>query len=95
MSYNPQAGQRGNVDPLPYSPEEISALSRHYINDPSNVPCPKCGPRTIEVVCFLDTEAMQRGAAIQVSPDRTYTVMLYCHCCGRSAALDLCRAQSE
>jgi hypothetical protein len=71
------------------------ALARAYLDDPSNVPCPHCGPGTIEVVCFLDARSMERGAAVPTSPDGNYTVILYCHSCGRAAALDLSRGDGE
>src|SRR5690606_39267794 len=56
---------------------------------------PHCGPDTIEVVCFLAARSMERGAAVPTSPEGNYTVILYCHSCGRAAALDLSRGEGE
>lgn len=67
------------------------SLALAYLEDPSNVPCPHCGPDTIEIVAFLDAKGMERGAAIPTRPEGDYTVVLYCHHCGRAAALDLSR----
>lgn len=67
------------------------SLALSYLEDPSNVPCPHCGPDTIEVVAFLDAQGMEQGTAIPTRPEGDYTVVLYCHNCGRAAALDLSR----
>lgn len=71
------------------------ALALAYLDDPSDVPCPHCGPGNIEVVCFLDAGAVEHGSAVPASPDGDYTVVLFCHQCGRAAALDLSRSQGE
>jgi hypothetical protein len=72
-----------------YTNAEGLALALHYLNDPSDVPCPTCGPGTMEVVAYLDVEGMQRGVVRAAAPDGDYTVVLYCHACRRAAALDL------
>lgn len=74
-----------------FDTDEGLSLALSYLEDPSNVPCPKCGPDTIEVVCYLDARSMEDGTVIPAQPDRDYTVVLYCHECGRAAALDLSR----
>lgn len=97
----PDAGGGDGHDPKdPEWPPEFDmedglALALAYLDDPSNVPCPRCGPGTIEVVAFLDAEGMSRGSAIPAPPEGNYTVVLYCHNCGRAAALDLSRDQDE
>jgi hypothetical protein len=75
--------------------EEGLALALSYLENPSDVPCPRCGSGTIEVVCYLDARGMERGAVITTTPDQDYTVVLYCHGCGRAAALDLSRDEQQ
>lgn len=72
-----------------YSNAEGLALAVDYLNDPSDVPCPHCGPGTMEVVAYLDVDGIQKGVVRAAEPDGDYTVVLYCHQCGRAAALDL------
>ena len=74
-----------------FDTDEGLSLALSYLEDPSSVPCPKCGPDTMEVVCFLDARSMEEGNVISTEPDDDYTVVLYCHECGRAAALDLSR----
>lgn len=64
-------------------------LALSYLQDPSDVPCPTCGPDTIEVVAYLDAGGIQDGVVRPSDPSGSYTVVLYCHVCGRAAALDL------
>lgn len=78
-----------------YDMDEGLALALSYLEDPSAVPCPKCGPGTMEVVCFLDAQSMEQGNVVPASPEEDYTVVLYCHTCGRAAALDLSRDEEE
>lgn len=78
-----------------YDTEEGLALALSYLEDPSAVPCPKCGPGQIEVVCYLDARNMEQGRVVATSPENDYTVVLYCHSCGRAAALDLSREQQD
>lgn len=72
-----------------FSTAEGLALALSYLNDPSNVPCPECGPGTMEVVAYLDAGGIQDGQVRSVVPEGEYTVVLYCHDCKRAAALDL------
>lgn len=65
------------------------SLALNYLNDPSDVPCPTCGPETMEVVAYLDVDGIQAGEVRPSEPDGQYTVVLYCHACKRAAALDL------
>jgi hypothetical protein len=78
-----------------YDMDEGLALALSYLEDPSAVPCPKCGPGTMEVVCFLDAQSMEQGNVVPAAPDEDYTVVLYCHTCGRAAALDLSRDEQQ
>jgi hypothetical protein len=72
-----------------YTNAEGLALALNYLNDPSDVPCPSCGPGTMEVVAYLDAEGIQAGVVRAAEPEGEYTVVLYCHDCSRAAALDL------
>lgn len=65
------------------------SLALNYLSDPANVPCPTCGPGTIEVVAYLDADGIADGVVRASSPEGDYTVVLYCHECKRAAALDL------
>lgn len=69
--------------------EEGLALALSYLEDPSQVSCPRCGPDKIEVVCYLDAHLMDEGVVFHVYPEGDYTVVLYCRGCNRAAALDL------
>lgn len=87
----PNHEQGGMGGPSEFDMQDGLSLALSYLEDPSNVPCPHCGPDTIEIVAFLDAKGMERGAAIPTKPEGDYTVVLYCHQCGRAAALDLSR----
>jgi hypothetical protein len=78
-----------------YDMQEGLALAVSYLEDPSAVPCPRCGPDTMEVVCFLDARSMEQGNVVPAAPRDDYTVVLYCHGCGRAAALDLSRDEQQ
>ncbi len=71
------------------------ALAVAYLDDPSDVPCPTCGPGQMEVVCYLDAHSIEQGDVTPISPDGDYTVVLYCHKCERAAALDLSRGEGR
>lgn len=71
------------------------ALALSYLEDPSSVPCPYCGPGVIEVLCYVDARSMEEGTVIPTTPEGDYTVVLYCHGCGRAAALDLTRDEGR
>jgi predicted RNA-binding Zn-ribbon protein involved in translation (DUF1610 family) len=72
-----------------FSSTEGLALALNYLADPADVPCPTCGPETIEVVAYLDAGGIAEGVVRSSSPEGEYTVVLYCHECRRAAALDL------
>jgi len=87
----PEEDFGGHGGPTEFDMQDGLSLALSYLEDPSDVPCPQCGPDTIEIVAFLDAKGMERGAAIPTKPEGDYTVVLYCHQCGRAAALDLSR----
>lgn len=72
-----------------YSAAEGLSLTLAYLEDPSDVACPACGPDQIEVVGFVDANTLESGTPQQISPDSDYAVILYCHGCERGAALHL------
>ncbi len=72
-----------------YTNAEGLSLALNYLHDPSDVPCPTCGPGTMEVIAYLDVDGIQDGVVRAAEPDGDYTVVLYCHDCKRAAALDL------
>ena len=78
-----------NGEPGEFSNSEGLALALNYLQDPSNVPCPTCGPGTMEVVAYLDAVGIKDGVVKSAEPEGAYTVVLYCHDCKRAAALDL------
>lgn len=84
-------GHMESKGPPEFDMQDGLALALAYLEDPSDVPCPRCGPNMIEVVCYLDAGAVERGSAVPSSPEGDYTVVLFCHQCGRAAALDLSR----
>jgi hypothetical protein len=75
--------------------KEGLALALGYLEDPSDVPCPRCGPGNMEVVAYLDAGGIEGGRAVRAPPDGDYTVVLYCHSCERAAALDLSRSEGR
>jgi DNA-binding transcriptional LysR family regulator len=83
------------ASPPEFDMEEGLALALSYLENPSDVPCPRCGPGRIEVVCYLDARCMEEGTVIPTAPENDYTVVLYCHGCGRAAALDLSREDRQ
>ena len=81
----------GPEGPAEFTTEEGMSLALSYLDDPSAVDCPRCGPGLMEVVCFLDAGSIGGGTVVPTLPEGNYTVVLYCHRCGRAAALDLTR----
>jgi hypothetical protein len=72
-----------------FSNAEGLALALNYLSNPAAVPCPTCGPGTMEVVAYLDAGGIADGVVRAAAPEGDYTVVLYCHQCKRAAALDL------
>lgn len=89
-------GEHDDTEMMPeFDTKEGLALALSYLEDPSAVPCPLCGPGSMEVVAYLDARSMEGGKAVPTRPEGDYTVVLYCHTCGRAAALDLSRDADE
>lgn len=85
-----KGGTMMNDNNMPeFSTAEGLALALSYLSDPSDVPCPTCGPGTMEVVAYLDAGGIEDGVVQASEPVGEYTVVLYCHECRRAAALDL------
>ena len=72
-----------------YTPAEGLSLTLAYLEDPSSIECPSCGPDHIEVVGYVDANSLEAGEPRSISPDDEYAVLLYCHGCERGAALHL------
>ena len=72
-----------------YSPAEGLSLTLGYLEDPSDVECPTCGPDRIEVIGFVNADSLHAGEPVVIAPDDDYAVILYCHGCSRGAALHL------
>jgi hypothetical protein len=83
------------ASPPEFDMEEGLSLALSYLEHPGDVPCPRCGPGQIEVVCYLDARSMEKGSVVPTAPDEDYTVVLYCHGCGRAPALDLSREDRD
>lgn len=71
-----------------FNTREGLTLALSYLVDPSDVECPICGPGEIEVVAFVESNRLEDSVEF-TAPEGDYTVILYCHGCGRAAALDL------
>jgi hypothetical protein len=78
-----------------YSPSEGLSLTLGYLEDPSNVECPTCGFDSIEIVGYVDANSLDAGDPHLISPDRDYSVILFCHGCERAAALHLTYQQRQ
>jgi hypothetical protein len=68
----------------PFADAEALELLLAYRRDPSNVPCPTCGPNTIEVLAFIEPEIDSNGFASVTDPEGEYAAALYCHQCQRA-----------
>jgi hypothetical protein len=68
----------------PFGDAEALELLLAYRRDPSNVPCPTCGPETIEVLAFIEPEIDSNGFASVTDPAGQYAAALYCHKCHRA-----------
>ena len=67
--------------------EEGLALALSYLEDPSDVPCPRCGPEHIEVLAFIEPEIDPNGFASVTDPEGEYAAALYCHNCQRAIGI--------
>lgn len=71
----------------PFSDAESLELLLAYRKDPSNVPCPRCGPDNIEVLAFIEPEIDPNGFASVTEPLGEYAAALYCHSCERAVGI--------
>jgi len=74
-----------------FGTQEGMSLALSYLEDPSDVECPRCGRDLIEVVGYLDAGSIGSGQLLPTAPDDEYTVVLFCHGCRNAAALELSR----
>lgn len=65
----------------PFGDAEALELLLAYRKDPSDVPCPRCGPDNIEVLAFIEPEIDKNGFAEISEPEGVYAAALYCHTC--------------
>jgi hypothetical protein len=71
----------------PFTDAEALELLMAYRKDPSNVPCPRCGPEQIEVLAFIEPEIDPNGFASVTDPEGEYAAALYCHTCCRAVGI--------
>jgi hypothetical protein len=71
----------------PFSDAEALELLLAYRKDPSCVPCPTCGPDTVEVLAFIEPEIDPNGYASVTEPEGDYAAALYCHQCQRAIGI--------
>jgi hypothetical protein len=71
----------------PFSDSEALELLLAYRKDPSNVPCPTCGPEKIEVLAFIEPEIDPNGFASMTEPRGDYAAALYCHECEKAIGI--------
>lgn len=87
MNRNPGADGHIPQPKGPFSDSEALELLLAYRRDPSNVPCPLCGPDTIEVLAFIEPEIDPAGFASVTDPEGEYAAALYCHSCHRAVGV--------
>jgi hypothetical protein len=68
----------------PFTDAEALELLLAYRRDPSSVPCPTCGPDSIEVLAFIEPDIDAEGLASITDPEGEYAAALYCHTCNRA-----------
>jgi hypothetical protein len=71
----------------PFADSEALELLVAYRKDPSDVPCPTCGPDTMEVLAFIEPEIDAEGFASMTQPEGDYAAALYCHRCERAIGI--------
>lgn len=81
-SFSPDAAPK-------FGTAEGMALAASYLDNPAQVECPRCGDGHIEVLGYLDAEALADGRYVLANPEGDYAVVLFCHGCGQGAALTL------
>jgi hypothetical protein len=76
-----------------YDNEDGLFLAVSYLENPSDVVCPHCGPGRIEVVAYLDATELKHGRRVMAAPEDDYAVVLFCRGCSRGAALSFRKPQ--
>src|SRR5215218_3544454 len=71
----------------PFTDAEALELLMAYRKDPSDVPCPLCGPDTVEVLAFIEPQIDPNGFASVTEPEGEYAAALYCHKCYRAVGI--------
>jgi hypothetical protein len=71
----------------PFTDIEALNLLMAYRRDPSDVPCPTCGPGKIEVLAFIDPQIDPDGSATICKPEGSYAVAVFCHACRKAIGL--------
>jgi hypothetical protein len=71
----------------PFTDAEALELLMAYRKDPSDVPCPLCGPETVEVLAFIEPQIDPNGFASVTEPEGEYAAALYCHKCFRAVGI--------
>lgn len=67
--------------------QDARSLLNAYEADPSDVPCPSCGPDQIEVLAFIHPLIDAEGYATTKTPEGVYAAALYCHGCTRAVGV--------
>lgn len=71
----------------PFNDCEALLLLLAYQKDPSDVPCPQCGPDTVQVLAFVEPEIPPDGFASVTEPEGEYAAALYCRACTRAIGI--------
>ena len=71
----------------PFTDAEALELLLAYRRNPADVPCPRCGPNTVEVLAFIEPEVDPGGFATVTDPEGEYAVAVYCHSCERAIGI--------
>ncbi len=71
----------------PFTDTEALELLMAYRKDPSDLPCPKCGPDQIEILAFIEPVIDPNGFATVKDPVEQYAAAVYCHGCNRAVGI--------
>lgn len=87
-----ESNKQGNEPDFDCESSEDDEIVLAYLEDPSDVPCPKCGPGNMIVAGYIDPETdVDEEHVLFISPDAEveYTVVLYCLECERAVSFTL------
>jgi hypothetical protein len=88
----------------PFDEMDLEILLNEYFEDPSHLICPNCGDWdcdtsnkvSVEVITFVDTLDYTKSKSIRKKdPEDEYSALVYCHECGKGAALHLDDSEAE